>query len=295
MPDTDAFMDQLSSTSSRINYRQAAIQGFQILYAPNDNPYESSGWTTYEVGPFQMAIISHLQSKSPYFIRVKSKGPDGQYGEWSNPPAIAKSTMTTWGTDYSVRGLLCIPGLTSAKITWQRPQNTKGLMAFNIRASGSKQYADEAGVMRTQTIEPRSARHAYFASQEGYDYVVKDLEPNTIYDIRVNAHYETGLNLESNWETTSCHTEMQKPEKVPSPKPISAFKDQKQVNLLVYRVSEQLGKIRQYYIMVSPWHLTSAPLEMLTVDEVITEIIFELGIILQSFNLLSETMSFLYA
>uniref|UniRef100_A0A158QEZ1 Protein-tyrosine-phosphatase n=3 Tax=Hymenolepis diminuta TaxID=6216 RepID=A0A158QEZ1_HYMDI len=267
MPDTDTSVGRLSS--SRTNYRQAAIQGFQILYAPNDNPYESSGWTTYEVGPFQMAIISHLQSKSPYFIRVKSKGPDGQYGEWSNPPAIAKSTMTTWGTDYSVRGLLCIPGLNSAKITWQRPQNTKGLMAFNIRASGSKEYADESGVMRAQTFDPRSARQAYFASQDGYDYVVKDLEPNTIYDIRVNAHYETGLNLEINWETTSCHTEMQKPEKVAAPLPISALEDRRQVNMKVFRVSERLGKIRQYYMMVSPWHLTSAPLDMLTVDEII--------------------------
>lgn len=36
----------------------------------------------------------------------------------------------------------------------------------------------------------------------------------------------------------------------------------------VFRVSERLGKIRQYYMMVSPWHLTTAPLDMLLVDEV---------------------------
>ncbi len=114
--------------------RQAAIQGFQILYAPNDSPYDSSGWTTYEVGPFQMAIISHLQSKSPYIIRVKSKGPDGRFGEWSDPPAVARSTMASWGTDFSVRELLCTPGLTSAKVTWQRPGKTKGLVGFNVSA-----------------------------------------------------------------------------------------------------------------------------------------------------------------
>ncbi|KAL5103164.1 Receptor-type tyrosine-protein phosphatase delta [Taenia crassiceps] len=270
MPEVDTSATRLSSSPySRANYRHAAIQGFQILYAPNDSPYDSSGWTTYEVGPFQMAIISHLQSKSPYIIRVKSKGPDGRYGEWSDPPAVARSTMATWGTDYSVRGLLCIPGLTSAKITWQRPENTKGLVGFNIRASGSKEYADESGVMRRQTFDPRSARQAFFDAQDGYDYVVKDLEPNTIYDIQVNAYYETGMNLESNWETTSCHTEMQKPEKVAPPLPISALEDRKQVNMKVFRVSERLGKIRQYYMMVSPWHLTTAPLDMLLVDEII--------------------------
>ncbi|VDD74394.1 unnamed protein product [Mesocestoides corti] len=267
MPETE--LSNRLPTSSRPTYKHASIQGFQILYAPNDSPYDSSGWTTYDVGPFQMAIISHLQSKSPYIIRVKSKGPDGRYGEWSDPPAVARSTMATWGTDFSVRSLLCTPGLTSAKITWQRPENTKGLVGFNIRASGSKEYADESGVMRRQTFDPRSARQAFFDAQDGYDYVVKDLEPNTIYDIQVNAYYETGMNLESNWETTSCHTEMQRPEKVAPPLPISALEDRKQVHLKVFRVSERLGKIRQYYLMVSPWHLTTAPLDMLTVDEII--------------------------
>ena len=64
-------------------------------------------------------------------------------------------------------------------------------------------------MIRRQTFDPRSARQAFFDAQDGYDYVIKDLEPNTIYDIQVNAYYETGMNLESNWETTSCHTEMQ--------------------------------------------------------------------------------------
>lgn len=58
------------------------------------------------------------------------------------------------------------------------------------------------------------------------------------------------------------------PEKVAPPLPISALEDRKQVNMKVFRVSERLGKIRQYYMMVSPWHLTTAPLDMLLVDEV---------------------------
>ena len=155
MPEFDISTNRVSSSGTRSNYRHAAIQGFQILYAPNDSPYDSSGWTTYDVGPFQMAIISHLQSKSPYIIRVKSKGPDGRYGEWSDPPAVARSTMATWGTDYSVRGLLCIPGLTSAKITWQRPENTKGLVGFNVRKPVSSDFvnAQNSSIL---TLTPRN-------------------------------------------------------------------------------------------------------------------------------------------
>lgn len=64
------------------------------------------------------------------------------------------------------------------------------------------------------------------------------------------------------------------PEKVAPPLPISALEDRKQVNMKVFRVSERLGKIRQYYMMVSPWHLTSAALDTLTVDEVRVSFLF---------------------
>ncbi|VDN43744.1 unnamed protein product [Dibothriocephalus latus] len=63
--------------------------------------------------------------------------------------------------------------------------------------------------MRRQSFEPRSAKVAFFAAHDGYSYVVEELEPNTIYDVQINAYYEKTLNLESNWETTSCHTAMQ--------------------------------------------------------------------------------------
>ena len=67
---------------------------------------------------------------------------------------------------------------------------------------------------------------------------------------------------------------------MPPPLPISALEDRKQVNMKVFRVSERLGKIRQYYMMVSPWHLTTAPLDVLTVDEVS---------LMHFFNVLSST------
>ncbi len=120
--------------------RRVPIQGFRLLYAVNDSPYESGQWTTYDVGPVEMSIISHLDTLSPYLIRVRSRGPDGQFGEWSNP-VVARVSSTAGGsgrgpgdttTDYSVRALLCSGGDASVKVTWQRPIKTEALMTFNV-------------------------------------------------------------------------------------------------------------------------------------------------------------------
>lgn len=58
------------------------------------------------------------------------------------------------------------------------------------------------------------------------------------------------------------------PARVPAPLPISATEDMLQVNLKVFRVSERLGKIRQHYLVISPYHLLDQPLDTVTVDDV---------------------------
>lgn len=78
-----------------------------------------------------------------------------------------------------------------------------------MRIAGSKSFADESGVNREHNFDAKSGRVAFFDAHEGYSYVVEELEANTIYDVQINAYYEREMNLEGNWETTSCHTLMQ--------------------------------------------------------------------------------------
>ncbi|VDP90256.1 unnamed protein product [Echinostoma caproni] len=79
-----------------------------------------------------------------------------------------------------------------------------------LRVGGSKRFADSSGVMRTLEFPARSVSVAYASIHSGYTYTVSDLEPNSVYDVQLSAYYEMTLDMESNWETTSCYTQMQK-------------------------------------------------------------------------------------
>lgn len=63
--------------------------------------------------------------------------------------------------------------------------------------------------MRTLEFPARSVIVAYASIHSGYTYTVSDLEPNSVYDVQLSAYYEMTLDMESNWETTSCYTQMQ--------------------------------------------------------------------------------------
>lgn len=69
MPETDITPPVILGGQMR---RHVAVQGFRLLYAPNDNAYDSEQqWTTFDVGPVVMTIISDLVNRNPYIIRIR--------------------------------------------------------------------------------------------------------------------------------------------------------------------------------------------------------------------------------
>ncbi|GAA48182.1 receptor-type tyrosine-protein phosphatase delta [Clonorchis sinensis] len=249
--------------------RHMSIQGFRLLYSSNNNPYEAGQWTSFDVAPISMSIISHLDSKTSYVICIKSRGPDGRYGDCSQP-VISRAVTTGSESEFSVRNLYCTGDETSVKVTWQQPIRTKQLEGFKVRVGGSKRFADNAGVMRTLEFPARSMSVAYAAVHMGYTCTVSDLEPNSIYDVQLSAYYEMTLDMESNWETTSCYTQMQRPPLVPPPMAVAASSERRQVLLQLARVSERFGKIRHYFLVVAPVHLTDTEPEKIDIEHTIT-------------------------
>ncbi|CAH8592122.1 unnamed protein product [Schistosoma turkestanicum] len=252
-----------------VGSKQLSIQGFRLLYSANNNPYESGQWTSFDVGPVNMAIISHLESKTSYVICIKSRGPDGRYGDCSQP-VISRLATGNGESDFSVRGLFCSGDDTSVKVTWQQPERTEKLEGFKLRIGGSKKFADDAGVIKRLEFPARSVSVTYAALHSGYTYTVSDLEPNSVYDVQLSAYYDLTLNMQSNWETTSCFTQMQRPPFVPTPIPVAVSPSQLQVLLQLSRVSEQYGKIRQYFLVVAPVHLADSSTEKISIDTTIT-------------------------
>ncbi|CAH8633839.1 unnamed protein product [Schistosoma bovis] len=254
---------------SGVGSKQISIQGFRLLYSANNNPYESGQWTSFDVGPVNMAIISHLESKTSYVICIKSRGPDGRYGDCSQP-VISRLASSNGESDFSVRGLFCSGDDTSVKVTWQQPKRTEKLEGFKLRIGGSKKFADDAGVIKRLEFPARSVSVTYAALHSGYTYTVSDLEPNSVYDVQLSAYYDLTLNMQSNWETTSCFTQMQRPPFVPTPIPVAVSPSRLQVLLQLSRVSEQYGKIRQYFLVVAPVHLADSSTEKISIDTTIT-------------------------
>ncbi|TPP66498.1 Receptor type tyrosine protein phosphatase, partial [Fasciola gigantica] len=247
--------------------RHLSILGFRVLYSANNNPYESGQWTSFDVGPVNMAIISHLESKTNYVICIKSRGQDGRYGDCSQP-VISRTITSGSESDFSVRNLLCTGDATNVKVTWQQPTRTKQLEGFKLRVGGSKRFADSSGVMRTLEFPARSVSVAYASIHSGYTYTVSDLEPNSVYDVQLSAYYEMTLDMESNWETTSCYTQMQKPSFVAPPIPVAVSTTRHQVLVQLTRVSERFGKIRYYFLVIAPVHLTDIEPEKVDIEGV---------------------------
>ncbi|CAH8437384.1 unnamed protein product [Dicrocoelium dendriticum] len=246
-----------------------SIQGFRLLYSSNDNPYEAGQWTSFDVGPVNMAIISHLESKATYVVCIKSRGQDGRYGDCSQP-IISRNVVMGEEPEFSVRNLLCTGEETSVKVTWQQPVRTKQLEGFKLRVGGSKRFADSSGVIRTLEFPARSVSVPYAAIHSGYTYTVSDLEPNSVYDVQLSTYYELTLSMESNWETTSCYTQMQRPAFVPTPIAVATSPARRQVLLQLTRVTERFGKIRHYFLVVAPVHLANGETDKIDIEQVIT-------------------------
>ncbi|KAF8572045.1 hypothetical protein P879_02933 [Paragonimus westermani] len=220
--------EELGTTGTRT----LAIQGFRLLYSSNNNPYDAGQWTSFDVGPVNMAIISHLESKTNYVICIKSRGPDGRYGDCSQP-VISRTVVTGTEPDFSVRNLLCTGDETSVKVTWQQPIRTKKLEGFKLRVGGSKRFVDSVGVMRTLDFPARSVSVAYAAIHSGYTYTVR-------------------------------------PAFVVPPIPVAVSPSRRQVLLQLTRVSERFGKIKHYFLVIAPVHLTDSDTSNVDIESTIT-------------------------
>ncbi|KAF5405732.1 hypothetical protein PHET_00746 [Paragonimus heterotremus] len=114
-----------------------------------------------------------------------------------------------------------------------------------------------------------------------YSLVIDELAANTVYDVEISPVYQTPPNLFGSRQSslggrTSCRTMMLRPKQspplltlislflgaaplhVPRPLPAAAKQQTGQIVMRVFRVSENLGRIRRYYLILSK---TSAPLD----------------------------------
>ncbi|CAH8643500.1 unnamed protein product [Heterobilharzia americana] len=167
------------------------------------------------------------------------------------------------------------PGEASLKISWRRPHQTEGLYQFEIQLLGSKTYTDERNHPHRILYEPRSVEVTtsmleessssalntngnYFSptsENSQYELVIDELEANTVYDVQIKPVYTKSDQSTINGiltpvGRTSCRTQMLPPLIVPRPIPAKVRPETGQVVMRTFRVSESLGRIRRYYLIL---------------------------------------------
>nr|CAH8872596.1 unnamed protein product [Trichobilharzia regenti] len=175
------------------------------------------------------------------------------------------------------------PGEASLKIAWKRPRQLEGLYQFEIQLLGSKTYTDERNHPHRILYEPRSVEvtvsmleqspttsvntNGYMApaaENSHYELVIDDLEANTVYDVQIRPiytkHAQSTVNeISTLTGRTSCRTQMLPPITVPRPIPVQVKPDTGQVVIRTFRVSESLGRIRRYYLVLYKVAPTESP------------------------------------
>nr|VZI29826.1 unnamed protein product [Spirometra erinaceieuropaei] len=145
-----------------------------------------------------------------------------------------------------------------------------------IRVTGIKSFINELNERNRVFIGPRT--HIVAVPRDGTDgdvssvsvarsdflnsadvpmeHSIDSLEPNGIFDVELRAVYEAMGNrpaaeTEAPWEKTSCRTKMHPPVNISAPVPVSYNSDTNEVLMRTFRVSERLGPIRRYFLIVT--------------------------------------------
>ncbi|KAF8567405.1 hypothetical protein P879_00425 [Paragonimus westermani] len=250
--------------SERKLHARVPITGFRIYYSKNINEADLNSWKLLDVGPVTMATLDELEPDSEYVIKIKSRGADRRHGRMSQPIIVG----THIPDDTHLQGI----GF---------PGRFKG-----IQLLGTKSYIDENNQPRRVVFDPRTLevsvsaldssalRSTYFPTSyvsstltennhPHYSLVIDELAANTVYDVQISPIYQTSSGLFGSGHSsfggrTSCRTMMLPPLHVPRPVPVAAKQQTGQIVMRVFRVGENLGRIRRYYLILSK---TSAPMD----------------------------------
>ncbi|BHF67113.1 protein tyrosine phosphatase activity [Sparganum proliferum] len=267
------------------DYRPVPVTGFRIYYSKYDNIGDQEAWDILEVGAVTMATLDGLMPSESYVIRIKSRGTDKRYGNWSSPVIVPADR---YGLDQRgnfmgrVQDLRCVStkseiyGQASLRIMWMPPPDKRLLKEYQIRVTGIKSFINELNERNRVFIGPRT--HIVAVPRDGSDgdvssvsvarsdflnsadvpmeHSIDSLEPNGIFDVELRAVYEVlgnrpAADTEAPWEKTSCRTKMHPPVNISAPVPVSYNSNTNEVLMRTFRVSERLGPIRRYFLIVT--------------------------------------------
>uniref|UniRef100_A0A5K3ESB3 protein-tyrosine-phosphatase n=1 Tax=Mesocestoides corti TaxID=53468 RepID=A0A5K3ESB3_MESCO len=279
----------IHSLGTNYHQRPIPVTGFRIYYAAHDTVVDPSSERILEVGAVTMATLDDVSSTESYIIKIQSRGTDKRFGNWSEPVIVSANRygVDQRVGGYQLRrveDLRCFALKAddqtnlmdaSLRLTWLPPLDRRMLKEYEIRVSGVKSYINELNDPVRLTLGPRKLIVTPTRSSTGHSgdvalrndflpvdsdtllvHTIDKLEPNAVIDVEVRPVYETPAGrqideVESFWEQTSCRTGMQPPTNITAPVPVAFRADANEVVMRLLRVSENLGPIRRYYLIVS--------------------------------------------
>ena len=82
---TNVQLRRVSSTALDVSWDPppvSGIAGYRIHYNMYPNP-DMDKWLSVEIGPYTVAELAGLEPQTSYAVRVRAKGIDGRYGNFS--------------------------------------------------------------------------------------------------------------------------------------------------------------------------------------------------------------------
>lgn len=138
-----------SAHRSGTDYHQRPIPvtGFRIYYAVDDHVIDPSSERILEVGAVTMATLDDVSPSESYIIKIRSRGTDKRFGNWSAPVTVSANRYGLNGRGGGhalsrVADLRCFgykdgdslnPVEASLRVTWLPPTDRRMLKEYEVR------------------------------------------------------------------------------------------------------------------------------------------------------------------
>lgn len=178
---------RVSSTALEVSWDPppvSGIAGYRIHYNMFAIP-DIDKWLSVEIGPYTVAELSGLEPHTSYAVRVRAKGIDGRYGNFSETMVSNKLESEHPDTvqEFHVR----TQNPRSVMLEWKPPRKP-GVLRYVVDYQGIKKSHDPSGIENT-IVDPRKGIPI---EKENRTLYIERLLPKTVYTFNISTKFIDG-------------------------------------------------------------------------------------------------------
>jgi netrin-G3 ligand len=241
---TNVQLRRTSATAIDVSWDAPSYQGVigYRVYYHTSAVADMDRWQSQEIsGPFTVTEISGLEPHSVYAVRVRARGADGRYGNYSDIVVANRLESEHPDSVQMFEGKIQNPR--TVLLEW-KPPRTPGVFRYKVDYVGIKKYHDPMSGLEETLIDPQKS---LMVSKEDKNLVINDLAPKTMYSFNISAKF-----IDGSWGPPygiQVETSSDAPPDIEPPTALRTVAD----GTVLLRLMPALGlSVAQYYIVVVP-------------------------------------------